>query len=72
MSYILIKIIKLYQKMPFKSHSLCKFYPTCSEYTIIALERFGFFKGLTLSIKRILKCNPASKGGYDPVPEKQG
>jgi len=72
MSYVLIKIIKLYQKIPFKSHSLCKFYPTCSEYAIIALERFGFFKGITLSIKRILKCNPTSIGGYDPVPEKQG
>lgn len=72
MSKLLINLIKFYQKIPFKSHSLCKYYPTCSEYAIIALERFGFFKGLTLAIKRILRCNPASKSGYDPVPIKQG
>ncbi len=46
----------------------CRFYPTCSEYTIIALKRYGPIKGLCLSIKRIARCNPFCQGGYDPVP----
>lgn len=47
---------------------MCRFTPTCSEYAIIALRRYGFFKGLFLSIKRILRCRPGGKSGYDPVP----
>jgi hypothetical protein len=46
----------------------CRFYPTCSSYSIEAFEKYGFIKGLYLSVKRILKCNPFFKGGYDPVP----
>jgi putative membrane protein insertion efficiency factor len=46
----------------------CRFYPTCSAYSIAAFEKYGFLKGLFLSVKRILKCNPLFKGGYDPVP----
>ena len=45
----------------------CKFYPTCSEYTKQAVEKYGVLKGLVLGIKRIIRCNPFSKGGYDPV-----
>lgn len=45
----------------------CKYYPTCSEYTKQAIEKYGFFKGVILGFKRILKCNPFSKGGYDPL-----
>lgn len=45
----------------------CKYYPTCSEYTKQAIEKYGFLKGCFLGIKRILKCNPFSKGGYDPL-----
>ena len=45
----------------------CKYYPTCSEYARQAVEKYGIIKGLWLSIKRFLKCNPFSKGGYDPV-----
>jgi len=45
----------------------CKYYPTCSEYSRQAIEKYGIIKGVFLSIKRILKCNPFSKGGYDPV-----
>ncbi len=71
MKNILIKIIKLYQKTPVSSHNYCKFLPTCSEYTIIALERHGLFKGCFLGIKRILRCNPLFKGGIDLVPEKK-
>jgi putative membrane protein insertion efficiency factor len=46
----------------------CRHNPTCSEYAIEALEKYGIFKGSYLSIVRILKCNPFFKGGYDPVP----
>lgn len=48
----------------------CRFYPTCSNYFIEALQKRGFFVGCYLGIKRILKCNPFFEGGYDPVPEK--
>ena len=46
----------------------CRFYPTCSNYALQAIEKYGPIKGIYLSIKRILRCNPFSKGGYDPVP----
>lgn len=46
----------------------CRFYPTCSNYALQAIEKYGPFKGVYLSIKRILRCHPFSKGGYDPVP----
>lgn len=71
MKKIMIHFIKLYKKMISPIISArgyhCKFYPTCSEYTIQAIEKYGFFKGSFLGIKRILKCNPFSKGGYDPL-----
>lgn len=70
MKNFLISLIKLYQKTPLSTHSLCKYYPTCSNYGIEAIDRFGAIKGSFLTIKRILKCNPLSKGGYDPVPLK--
>ena len=71
MKKILIKIIKLYQVTPLKSHSMCKYYPTCSNYMIEALNIHGLFIGSFLGIKRILKCNPFSKGGIDLVPQKK-
>lgn len=49
----------------------CRFYPSCSCYAKEAIESFGLFKGLWLTSKRILKCNPWHPGGFDPVPEKQ-
>ena len=45
----------------------CRYLPTCSEYSIDALKTFGLFKGLFLSVKRILSCNPWGSGGYDPI-----
>lgn len=53
--------------LPLKSHSKCKFIPTCSNYGIEALNRYGAIKGSILTIKRVMRCNPLSKGGYDPV-----
>ncbi|HIS28541.1 MAG TPA: membrane protein insertion efficiency factor YidD [Candidatus Avamphibacillus intestinigallinarum] len=72
MKYPFIFLIKFYQKAisPFTPSS-CRFYPTCSAYSLTAFERFGFFKGLFLSIKRISKCHPFHKGGIDYVPEKK-
>ncbi|MGJ4850868.1 membrane protein insertion efficiency factor YidD [Bacillota bacterium Meth-B3] len=46
----------------------CRFFPTCSEYALEAIERYGAFKGGWMAFWRILRCNPFSKGGYDPVP----
>jgi hypothetical protein len=65
---ILIFLIKIYKK--YISHLLpnsCRFYPTCSEYAIEALSKYGVLKGSIKATYRILRCNPFNKGGYDPV-----
>ena len=71
MKKILISLINVYQKHISSALSdkgvHCKFYPTCSEYTKQAIQKYGSIKGIFLGIKRILKCNPFSKGGYDPL-----
>ena len=72
MRYIVIYLIKLYQKIPIKWHNYCKYQPTCSNYAMGCLYEFGFIKGMYLSIKRIIRCNHFSKGGYDPIPLKGG
>ncbi len=53
---------------PLKRRSTCIYIPTCSQYGIEAIEKYGVIKGGYLTTKRILRCNPLSKGGYDPVP----
>jgi len=65
---ILIFLIKIYKKYlsPLLPDS-CRFYPTCSEYAIEALRKYGVLRGSIKSIYRILRCNPFNKGGYDPV-----
>tara|TARA_B100001057_G_scaffold466818_1_gene524327 strand:+ start:420 stop:659 length:240 start_codon:yes stop_codon:yes gene_type:complete len=67
-THILIKIIKLYKFLisPLTGHS-CRYLPTCSDYCIEALKTYGLLKGLFLSLRRILSCNPWSSGGFDPV-----
>ncbi|MFA5543328.1 MAG: membrane protein insertion efficiency factor YidD [Bacilli bacterium] len=66
MRKLAIKLIKSYQK----NHTTprCKYSPTCSNYALEAYSKFNFFKASILSGWRILRCNPFSKGGYDPVP----
>lgn len=71
MKKVLIFLIRIYQKIPGPWHSACRFQPTCSNYAIEALEIHGAFKGSLLACWRILRCNPFSKGGYDPVPPKK-
>lgn len=70
MKHILIAIIKVYKKLisPLFPPS-CRFYPTCSQYAVESIERFGALKGSWLAGKRIIRCNPFSKGGLDPVPQ---
>ena len=70
LSYISIKFIKFYKSIPGPWHNCCRFTPTCSDYAIESINRFGFFKGWFLAIKRIIRCNPFCKFGYDPVPRK--
>ena len=71
MKRLFIFLIEKYQKhisLFLESKGIrCKFYPTCSEYTKQAILKYGCLKGCFLGIKRILKCNPFSKGGYDSV-----
>lgn len=70
-----IGVIKLYQKTISPDHGVlfggkqkvCRFHPTCSEYTIGAIKKYGIFKGSAKGIWRILRCNPWSRGGFDPV-----
>lgn len=69
MRRIVVFLIRLYQKTlsPFIGNG-CRYIPTCSEYTIEAVKKYGVFKGCYLGVKRIIRCNPASKGGFDFVP----
>ena len=67
MKRILIGIIKTYQKIPGPWHDACRHTPTCSNYAIEAIEKYGSIKGGWLSFTRILKCNPWGTFGYDPV-----
>ncbi len=61
-------MIRFYRKYisPLKKPS-CRFYPTCSQYALDAIEKYGALKGSFMAIKRILRCHPYNKGGYDPV-----
>ncbi len=72
MKHVMIFLIGIYRKYisPLKPPS-CRFTPTCSAYAIEAFQKRGFFVGLALTVWRILRCNPFSRGGYDPVPEKK-
>ncbi len=68
MKKVAIWLIRFYRKhiSPYR-RPCCKYVPTCSEYALEAYEKYGFFKGTRLAVWRILRCNPFSKGGYDPL-----
>jgi len=74
--YIVIKLLKLYQRTLSFDHGVfkiffprgfCKFKPTCSEYAISAIEKYGLIKGGLKALWRVLRCNPWNKGGWDPL-----
>ena len=71
MKRVLLALIRLYQKYisPMKRGGTCKYIPTCSEYARQAIEKHGALKGTVLAVWRLLRCNPFSQGGIDPVPE---
>lgn len=67
-TYIIIGAIKFYRLFlsPLKPPS-CRFVPTCSEYALTAIEKYGVVRGSGMAIRRILRCHPFNPGGYDPV-----
>ncbi|MBZ2175697.1 membrane protein insertion efficiency factor YidD [Schnuerera sp. xch1] len=70
MAKLAVLFIKFYQKFISKyilTGGHCRFYPTCSQYSLEAYKKYGFLKGTYLSIQRILKCHPFNEGGYDPL-----
>lgn len=71
MRRILVLFIKTYQLLisPLLG-ARCRFYPSCSQYTIEALEHYGMVKGFFMSVKRLFRCHPYCKCGYDPVKKK--
>lgn len=69
MNKIMIKIINFYKKATANSNPTCRYHPSCSSYSKQAFEKHNFFYAAILSVWRILRCNPLSKGGYDPVPK---
>ena len=68
--FILIGIIKFYKKFisPMKRTPSCRYIPSCSQYALEALQKYGPLKGSYLAVRRILRCNHFHEGGYDPVP----
>ncbi|MDO5026773.1 MAG: membrane protein insertion efficiency factor YidD [Tissierellia bacterium] len=69
MNKVFIFLIKIYRKYisPLMGSNKCRFTPTCSQYSLEAFEKYNFFKAFGLSVWRILRCNPFSKGGHDPL-----
>jgi putative membrane protein insertion efficiency factor len=66
---LVVYIIKIYQRWisPLKIVPSCRFYPTCSQYAVDAVSKYGVLKGGFMALRRLLKCHPFHPGGYDPV-----
>jgi putative membrane protein insertion efficiency factor len=69
MKKFIIKLIKKYQEGTQGKNPTCRYRPTCSNYAVQAYENYNFFYATLLTVWRILRCNPLSKGGYDPIPK---
>jgi putative membrane protein insertion efficiency factor len=63
-----VRLIRLYQRSTRWKPKVCRFTPSCSQYTLEAIEKYGLVKGSWLGFRRILRCNPFNPGGHDPVP----
>ncbi len=69
MTQLLLKLIRFYRKNLSPARPpCCRFVPTCSEYALEAITKYGALKGSWLALRRLLRCHPFHKGGYDPVP----
>jgi putative membrane protein insertion efficiency factor len=67
-----VGLIRLYQRTVSRLlPGVCRFQPTCSQYAVEALQRYGFWRGGWLALRRLSRCHPWNPGGYDPVPERQ-
>ncbi|HML88822.1 MAG TPA: membrane protein insertion efficiency factor YidD [Methylomusa anaerophila] len=68
MEFLLVSVIKFYRLFlsPLKPPT-CRFVPTCSEYALLAIEKYGVVRGTYLAVRRVLRCHPFHPGGYDPV-----
>ena len=71
MKAVFLALIRFYRRWisPRKRKPACRYVPTCSQYAVTAIERYGAWKGGRMAVWRLLRCNPFSRGGYDPVPE---
>ncbi len=69
MKYVFIILIRFYRRFISPLFPpVCRFTPTCSQYALEAFTKYGCFKGLYLTVRRVIRCNPFCNGGYDPVP----
>ena len=75
MKWLALAMIRFYQSrlapVFYGGHSVCRFTPTCSQYTYEAIQEYGVLRGCLMGAWRILRCNPFSAGGYDPVPKQK-
>lgn len=69
LAHLLVALVRVYQFIPKPGPPRCRFYPSCSEYAVVAVQRHGAMRGLGLAVRRLLRCHPWNLGGIDYVPE---